>query len=343
MILTYKIRHNKDFATELKKAVAVARYALYFKSRSSKDVKHIGLKSAISNQILKKYSSNKRLKHIGSVKLTVPGQSIKVDHENKTVSIPCLKLVLSYPMEFVKANQAEVDKEYVYLSVTVSEANPIKTNKYIGVDRNTTGHIAVLANLETGKTWKLGKKGQHIHKKYMSIRKSLQSHSKFKKLKQVKDRESRVERDLNHKISHKIIEVALANHCGIKLEYLKGIRNNKEHSKSFNYSLNSWSFYQLQQFIEYKAKLQGVGVVYVKPAYTSKTCSRCGNLGNRNGKSFKCSCGNVEDADVNAAFNIARSQGIPQSIIDRDMMEGSTDTPKAAMMRMPLTVEPHKL
>ena len=343
MILIYKIRHNKDFTSELKKAVAVARYALYFKSRSSKDVKHIGLKSAISNQILKKYSSNKRLKRIGSVKLTVPGQGIKVDHENKIVSVPCLKLVLNYPMEFVKANHAEVDKEYVYLSVTVHEVKLIKTDKCIGVDRNTTGHIAVAANPETGKIWKLGKSGQHVHKKYMSIRKTLQSHGKYKKLKQIKNRESRVERDLNHKISRKIVEVALANNCGIKLEYLKGIRNNKKHSKSFNYSLNSWSFYQLQMFIEYKAKLQGVSVVYVEPAYTSKTCSRCGNIGNRNGKSFKCSCGNVEDADVNAAFNIALRQGIPQSIIDRDMMEGSTDTPKAAIMRMPSTVEPHKL
>lgn len=39
----------------------------------------------------------------------------------------------------------------------------------------------------------------------------------------------------------------------------------------------------------------------------------------------------VEDADVNAAFVIAlRHKGILQSPIDRDIGEGSTDTPKKA-------------
>lgn len=41
-------------------------------------------------------------------------------------------------------------------------------------------------------------------------------------------------------------------------------------------------------------------------AYTSQTCHECGHIGIRNGKHFRCAhCGNVADADVNAALNIA--------------------------------------
>ena len=97
-------------------------------------------------------------------------------------------------------------------------------------------------------------------------------------LKKIKNRESRVIRDLNHKVSRKIVEIAKKDSTGIKLEKLDGIRNNKKHAKPFNYGLNSWSFHQLQKFIEYKAKLEGFPITYVEPKNTSKECSRCGNV-----------------------------------------------------------------
>jgi putative transposase len=81
-----------------------------------------------------------------------------------------------------------------------------------------------------------------------------------------------------------------------------------------------------------------VGVIHIDPAYTSKRCSKCGQIGTRISKQFKClnlDCKHVDHADVNAAFNISiSSESIDQSSIDRDMLDGSTDTPKEATIWM---------
>jgi putative transposase len=114
---------------------------------------------------------------------------------------------------------------------------------------------------------------------------------------------------LNHKISKELVVMAVRQNAALVFEKLTGIRNTKKQNRSFKYSLHSWSFYKLQEFVEYKAKLLGVPVLYVNPAYTSQDCSRCGARGNRNGKRFVCPvCGHVNHADVNAAFNIALRQ-----------------------------------
>jgi putative transposase len=206
------------------------------------------------------------------------------------------------------------------------------------VDRNTTGHIAVAGNPTTGKIWKYGKEALHIHTKYKNIRKTLQKKGKYGLVKRIKNRESRIVRDLNHKIAKEIVQVAKDNNAGIKLEKLDGIRNTRKQARSFRYSLHSWSFFQLQSFIEYKAKLCGIPLTYVEPRYTSQECSRCGCMGIRDSKKFVChDCGHVDHADANASFNIAQRPpivevGIGQLHIDRDVCKGSTDTPQGATL-----------
>lgn len=334
MILTYKIKHGRDFSDELKKAKKVANYAIQTHSRSSKDVKHIGLKSMISNQILKKYSGNQKVKCVKSVKLAIPNQGIQVDKFARTIYAPCLKLILKYEFSnsFEKVNQIEIGEKYAYVSVSIPEQELVGATDWIGVDRNTVGHIAVVSDPETGKVLKLGKSALHVHNKYKNMRKTLQKKGKYGKVKQIKDRESRIVRDINHKVSRKIVNTAKNTEKGIKLEDLTGIRNSKKNKKEFRYAKHSWSFYQLQMFIEYKAKLLGVEVAYVDPAYTSQSCSKCGHIGNRNRKSFKCpECGHVDHADSNAGFNIAKRPRIDQLHIESDVCKGNTDIPKTAL------------
>ena len=207
------------------------------------------------------------------------------------------------------SSQIEIGKEYVYVTVTVKEQELIKTEKYLGVDLNATGYVAVVSDPEAGKVWKLGKSIEHIHKKYKNMRSRLQSQRKYKKIKQVKNRESRIIRNLNHHISKKIADIAAKAKSGIRLERLTNIRNNKKnkYKRNLQNTLHSWSSYQLQTQIGYKTRLLGISVEYIDPHYTSQICSKCRHMGQREGKNFKClDCGHVDHADVNASFNIGR-------------------------------------
>jgi putative transposase len=357
MILTFKVKHQQDFSTQLRQARQVAKFAIANRDKlSSKYVAHFGLKSAISNQILREYGKNKNCKSIKNIKLIIPNQSIKVDKETKTIELILLKTSFKYEFkqDFKKINQIEIDEHYFYVAVEVQEEEQLKPDGWLGIDRNTTGHCAVASCTKTGKVFMLGKQAKHVHQKYSKIRKKFQRLGKLRKLKTIKHRESNITKDLNHKISRKVVNYAKQNNCGIKLEDLTGIRKTTKQAKSFKYALNSWAYYQLQQFIEYKAQLAGVPVVKIEPAYTSQRCQMCGRLGTRNDKRFKCPyCGYTVHADINASWNIAYSEqllvgprskcrpefdcihfGIPYSQrlqLEKDGCKGNTDIPQGAL------------
>ncbi len=328
-----------NLAAELSKARQIAEFALRTKTQSSKDVAQFGLKSALANQILRKYSRNKKLKRVGSMKLTVPSQSIKREGNELRVACLGLSLPMTFRKDFTKVNQIELDKEFAYVAVTIPEPETKEVSNWIGVDRNATGHVAVVANPKSGKVWKLGKLAQHIHKKYSAIRKVLQRAGKYRKVKAIRNRESKIIRDINHKISKKIVDIAERMNSGIKLEKLNGIRRNRHHSRNFNATLHSWSFHQLERFLQYKAKMRGIPLAYVEPRNTSQECSPCGSVGTREGKKFVCEsneCKHVDHADANAGFNIALRPPLVESIgqlhADRDVCKGSSDTPKGATL-----------
>src|SRR5436309_2951389 len=108
MIPTYKIKHGRDFKHELELAQKVAEFAIRNRDKlSTKYIAHLGLKSVIANQILRKYGRNWNAKIAKSVKLTIPNQAIK--YTNNIFTITSLNLSLLFDKPFEKVNQIEFD------------------------------------------------------------------------------------------------------------------------------------------------------------------------------------------------------------------------------------------
>ena len=182
------------------------------------------------------------------------------------------------------------------------------TTRWIGVDLNTTGHVAVAADPKSGKVMKLGKNIHYVHSHSIKNCTKLYKEGKLWKLKKAKTRERKKFKSALHAICRQIVSFAESLGTGIKFERLFSPRYSyrRERSGAFVFSFENDSFFSLQRQVEKRALERGIPVLYVNPEYTSKRCSRCGYFGRRTRKHFECPhCGFVAHADVNAAFNIA--------------------------------------
>lgn len=153
-----------------------------------------------------------------------------------------------------------------------------------------------------------GRKNKYMRRHYAYLRKKLQVSKQIKAVKRINDKEQRIMRDIDHKLSHDIVETAVAHNVKVvKLEQLQNIRSATRKSRKNNHSLHTWSFYRLAQFIEYKAKLAGLFVEYVNPAYTSQRCPICGNVHHADDRNYTCECGFHIHRDLLGAMNICNS------------------------------------
>jgi putative transposase len=209
-----------------------------------------------------------------------------------------------------------------YLAVTldVPIPTPDEPSDTLGVDLG----IINLATDSTGETFS-GEAIEKNRRRHHALRQRLQKRgtkSAKRRLKKLSGREARFRRDVNHRISKRIVAKAKATGQGIAIEDLRHIRRRTERTvrKSQRSRHSSWSFWQLRFFLSYKSALAGVLLHTVDSRNTSRTCSVCGHCEKANRKSqdyFDCqACGYSCNADWNAALNIARAD-VMQPIVAR--------------------------
>jgi IS605 OrfB family transposase len=171
---------------------------------------------------------------------------------------------------------------YLHIQLKDTLPDPQDTDQVIGVDLGRRD-IAVTSENEK---WD-GKHIQSVRDRFSQTRASLQKKaSKGTRTtrrrcrevgKRLSGRERRYQQWLNHNISKSVVKGAVELSASIAIEDLTGIRertNEKPRNKTERRRSNSWAFYQLRMFIEYKAASAGVQVIPISPAYTSQMCVR---------------------------------------------------------------------
>lgn len=203
-----------------------------------------------------------------------------------------------------KASVLTLKGNQLWLNLIFNKEKTIdkKPETVLGLDRGIN-NIVVTSDNEFYNSKQL----KNVKGRYQYLKAKLQSigtPSSRRHLKRLSGKEKRFVRDVNHCISK---ELASKNFDCFVLEDLKKIPRDK--GRRFNKKLGNWSYYQLGDFLSYKADELDKTIIKVNPRYTSQRCSKCGHIepSNRNGNRFKCkSCGFELHADLNASRNIAQ-------------------------------------
>jgi hypothetical protein len=304
---------------------------------TSKDIKNIKIFKNIKNlnklpstiicQLIRKYGGNEKIKNISKIILPINTNPQIIKHKNKKtgkikkyehsnivyhkynsiLEIKPLKLKLKWKCpnpNIIKINQIEINDEYCYVTITAKKIEDnTKYNNIIGYDFNLKPTLVCSSD---GKFMGAGIVDKR--KKYQAMRTRWQKQKKIWKIKQMNNKEQRVMNDINHKLSNSMLKHAKSKDSHISVENLTGIRSSKI-NKNYKYFLNSWQFYTLRLYLQYKAeyKYGKMQIVAIDPCYTSQECSKCGKRNKTKTKEYYCKeCKLKEHRDINAAINIAK-------------------------------------
>ena len=129
-------------------------------------------------------------------------------------------------------------------------------------------------------------------------------------------RERRFRTDVNHKISHGLMEsniiIGMENLKDIRVRTMSRRKRGKfasDKQRQANKESSSWSYGELQTFVGYKVFFHDSLMFKIDPYNTSKRCNKCGHVSDNNRPNgsliFRCeACHHTIHSDLNAGNNI---------------------------------------
>ena len=259
--------------------------------------------------------------------------------------------ILNHQYEAGNSSLQEAKNGKVFLLLLVKipkQKQELDVNRVVGVDLGINVPLYAALNDNEYGGLSIGSREQFLNvrmrmsKQKRELQHSLQNSTnggrgrshKLQALERLKNKERNWVHLQNHIFSKAIVDYAIKHNAGtIQMEDLSNFGRdcNNEIEKEYKFVLRYWSFYELQQLIEYKARIAGITVRYVNPYHTSQTCSFCGHYekGQRlNQSTFVCKNTECEkgkgrkngeggysgiNADWNAARNIALSKNFVET------------------------------
>ena len=230
---------------------------------------------------------------------------------------PCFKDYFDGTWKLRTAKLVKLNGDwYLHIPATKTieaELDETQPKHVVGIDRGL--RFIAAAYDETGKTtFFSGKEMAKKRKKFNRVRAELQAKgtkSAKRKLKKLSGRENRWMSDVNHQISKTLVQMYGEGTLFV-IEDLTSVsfeERNLKRTKDGRNELRSWTFYQLEQFLTYKALEAGSKVLKVSAKYTSQRCPKCGRIHKPNRKhethEYICDCcGYRSNDDRVGAMNI---------------------------------------
>ena len=186
-------------------------------------------------------------------------------------------------------------KYFLHIPVTteVADCEITEICNVVGIDRGIN-FISVSYDSKGKSSFFSGGKVKHKRAHYKELRAELQKRgtaSARRRLKKIGHRENRWMNDVNHCVSKALVTDNPSKTLFV-LENLKGIRGATEKvRRKDRYVQVSWSYYDLEQKLKYKAQRNSCLVINVDPRYTSQCCPKCGRIEKSNrDKKLHCFC-----------------------------------------------------
>lgn len=243
------------------------------------------------------------------ISMNVLGQRIKVSYNTHFNDI-----LLSHNVKLCTAKLIQLkNKWYMHIAYTqtVPDWEHDNNQNVIGIDRGLRQIMTTYD--QRGKTkFFNGKAIAYKRRKYNYLRQQLQrknTKSAKRKLKRLGQQENRWMNDINHCLSKTLVN-SYGDNSLFVLEDLSNITfERKMRTKQQTNELHSWSFYDLQTKISYKANRLGSKVITVPAKYTSQRCPKCGIVKKSNRKHkihlYRCAnCGFISNDDRVGAMNL---------------------------------------